>query len=255
MDRKLLEKIYQEENEEARKRRERGGDGIGDRYIPLPKSKEEIYKESEDNTISPIDYLVEGPNYPLKRKLQEQIESQYYLPKSDESGYEYWAGDILDQLSENLGIKNTKIDPTSSSYTGAGTEPQYLYKGKKYGIKELPKQSNPNSLTSFLGSFDPFQTKINLSPEERKNAPIIYEPRGIYGSREDDALVNALINLGYIKDFQTERAPTRENLEEKDPRMKISGDLRMNPITLDEIIEAPIAERTRFNKLYKKLKK
>ena len=116
----------------------------------------------------------------------------------------------------------------------------------------MPKESNPNSLTSFLGRFDPFRNEVPLNEKDRMNDPIKYNPKADYPEQ-------GLVGLGLSRDFRTGRMPQKvdnvnfKNATSIDPRILNSAYLNVNPKTLDEMITAPGTGTVRFNALRQKL--
>jgi hypothetical protein len=217
---------------------------------PKKKSKEQVYKELQGQGASPNS---SGAFAPIRTQLQEQVESQY--PVNYKSMPEYY--DILKKLANDM-----QLDKVTFSGRGGYYElPEYMYKGENYDIDELPKQSNPNSLTSFLGRFDPFKQEVPLTEKERMNAPVKYGPERF----APNEFGQTLVGLGKIKDFRTGREGGRDMYEDKnirfrfptseDSRIVNSAYLDVNPQTLDEMINAPGTGAIRFKAVQDQLKK
>lgn len=222
---------------------------------PKKKTKEQIYKELQGVAASPYTFISDAHS-PIREKLQEQITSQYPLPYKDEQ-----------ELNNNLKklVEDMQLDKVTVSPHGGSSEyynlPRYLHEGESYDIDELPKESNPNSFTKFLGRLDPFKQEVALSPEDRMNDLIKYSPIG-YGP---NSLGQTLVGLGKIKDFRQGRLSGEDMYKDRNidfkrsstdnPRIVNSAYLGVNPITLDEMIEAPGTGKIRFKKLQERLAK
>lgn len=220
---------------------------------PKKKTKEQIYKELQGLAASPY---TSDADSPIRQKLQEQITSQYPLPYKDRQ--ELNAN--LKNLVNDMQLDKVIVSPHGGT-AGYFDLPQYLHKGESYDIDELPKESNPNSLTSFLGRFDPFKNEVPLSAEDRMNDLVKYSPIG-YGP---NSLGQTLVGLGKIKDFRKGRLSGADMYEDRDinfdrpstedSRIVNSAYLGVNPATLDEMINAPGTGVIRFKAIQDQLKK
>lgn len=209
------------------------------------RSKQEVYKDLEgkaaDGGYSPD---------PVRTELLKQVLSQY--PNIRDSMTEQ--SNALKNLANDMQVGNIAIAPIQGQ--DWRKKPTYLHNKESYDIDKLPKESNPDSFTSFLGRFDPFKTEVPLTLKDRQKDPIHWEPRS-----GDPQIF--LPGLGLARDFRTGRSP--EKLEDQDvnfhvsnsidPRLLNSAFLGVNPKTLDEMIDAPGSGKIRFKLLQDKLAK
>lgn len=217
------------------------------------KSKEEIYRGLKGKPADSSDFY--GGDA-IERELQNQILSQY--PEGKEYGTNYDKLKRLEALANDLQLNKIRI--TSRFGSDLDDLPQYMRKGELFDVDRMPKESNPNSFTKFLGRFDPFRSEVPLTAEERRNLPLFY------GAERGNVPVSYMYGkLGMAKDFRTGRKGGEElfkdqNLEldrssNVDPRILNSALLNVNPQTLDELITAPGTGKIRFKALQEKLAK
>lgn len=238
-------------------------------------TKEEIYKNLKGEEVptlrTPLGSTLKiSSRAPIREELQKQLESNYktgalYNRILDPHNWEPYldseiiaekerrkaANEFLKKLADDMQIND--INFGKQSFQNYFKKPTYLHKGESYDIDELPKESNPTSLTSFLGSFDPFKTEAPLTEKDRSDDSIYYEPQ-ISGD-ESNRAAQALIGLGLAKDFRTGRiAPKLQDENLMDERLKAAKYLNISPETLDEMVETSIGNTDRFNKIKQRMK-
>lgn len=214
----------------------------------IKKSKEQVYKDLKGKPADTSAYRKDPIDIELENQMLSNYPSLYGRTFDPE---------ILDLLANDLQLNNVRITPQSG---GVGPlTPEYMRKGELFDIDEMPKESNVNSFTKFLGRFDPFRSEVPLTAEERKNLPLFYTPNRMRG------MAKAYEGLGTARDFRTGRKGGEELFEDAnlnfkvpsnvDPRMLNSAYLNVNPITLDEMIEAPGMGKLRFKGIQERLAK
>lgn len=209
------------------------------------KSKEQVYKELQNiNADNPYTYID-----PIREHLYNQIKAVY--PEKEQTNAERI--NTYKNLANDMDVGNISIAPLFSARYH--TLPTYLHKGEEYDIDELPKESNPHSLTSFLGRFDPFRNEVPLTKEDRMRDPLKYAPRM-------ESVEQGLVGLGKAKDFRAGRVPAEmeddynfRRASSDDPRLVNSAFLKVNPKTLDEMIERPGTGIIRFKAIQDRLAK